>query len=263
MALFKKKKEDGHEAPDDQIGLTGALTDADKDKKKKDKKKLQKAGKKEIRLLEKQLRKGNISQEDYDKQAAEIRVGHGLEAVKPAPAPEEPEAEVIVEADVDAAVIEAIEEVETPAAEVKIDAAEQERIARCEKILGAARIPDEDKERLKPLIMTGASPLELTNEIKKIIESGKKKAHEKIQMIEEDMPIDLKTEVVDTETPEEEIIDIDKILPPELLALEEIELVEEEEPEEVVPAPAAAPKPEKKVGFGVKRKILGDKRKQL
>ena len=85
--------------------------------------------------------------------------------------------------------------------------------------------------------------------------------------IEEEL-VELHTQVVHEDNGIENGFDIDDILPPELLVIEELEYMEEEEEEEVVEEAAAedGSQPEteqQKLGFMAARKFMGDKRKQL
>ncbi len=57
--------------------------------------------------------------------------------------------------------------------------AEEDRVARCEKMVTRADISPEDKKRLRYLIPTGISPSEFTQEVMKAMESKKKKESEK------------------------------------------------------------------------------------
>jgi hypothetical protein len=76
--------------------------------------------------------------------------------------------------------------------------AEKERILSCEKMLAAANILPDERERLKLLIPSGISTHDLSEEIKKIIEKKKKKekekklsADEKAAMLEEELAAEL------------------------------------------------------------------------
>jgi hypothetical protein len=155
---------------------------------------------KEIKLLDKELKRNHISKEDHDSRTRKLRIEHRLEP----PESERP-------------------------ASLKEPAAPQE--------------PPEPR----------------TREPEEIPEPVQDDFQQDISAEE----VELKSEYVDTSGNAEPALDkeIDEILPVELLALEEMIVEEEPEP---VPEPARPePEQEKKVGFVASRKIFGDKKKQL
>ncbi len=113
-------------------------------------------------------------------------------------------------------------------ATAKYAKAEEERVARCEKMLAVADIYPEDKKRLRYLIPTGISPSEFTEKAMKAIESKKKKesekdlsSDEKASMLEKELAAEL-AELEEELSDDEDDEDIEEMILQEIEDLEDI-----------------------------------------
>ena len=104
--------------------------------------------------------------------------------------------------------------IEDEQAKLELEQAENARVERCEKMLNAAFILFDDRDRLADLIITGISAKDFTDEVRAAVEKRKEHdftAEEKAEVLTDDLVGELAAldDIIDSDEREDEDDDVD------------------------------------------------------